>query len=142
MSRTEGHGRCPKGRVLTLSGVLIDLRPLVAPIVVELIVAAQTTWTKKVASYSAPEDVAAADAAVQDAISSDWFVFAKSIPFDFEILCDTSAELSVYAKARKLHGEEIPYGELEQWQAELGAQGQAPRLRCRRRWMLGTYRKE
>ena len=90
-------------RVLARRGVLIDLRPLVAPIVVEVIVAAQTTWMKEVASYSAPEDVAAADAAVQNAISSDWFVFEKSIPFDFEIFCDTAAELSDYAKARKLH---------------------------------------
>jgi hypothetical protein len=129
-------------RVLSRRGVLIDLRPLVAPIVVEVIVAVQTTWTREVASYSAPEDVAAAEAAVQNAISSDWFVFEKSIPFDFEIFCDTAAELSDYAKARKLRGEEIPYDELEQRQAELGALRQAPRLRCRRRWMLSTYRKK
>jgi len=128
-------------RVLARRGVLIDLRPLVAPIVAEVIVAAQTTWMKEVASYSAPDDVAAADAAVQNAISSDWFVFEKSIPFDFEIFCDTAAELRDYAKARKLHGEEIPYDELEKRQAELGAQKQAPRLRCRRPWMLSTYRK-
>ena len=129
-------------RVLSRRGVLIDLRPLVVPIVVEVIAAAHTTWTREVASYSAPEDVAAAEAAVQNAISSDWFVFEKSIPFDFEIFCDTAAELSDYAKARKLRGEEIPYDELEQRQAELGALRQAPRLRCRRRWMLSTYRKK
>jgi len=127
-------------RVMARRGVLIDLRPLVAPIVVEVIVAAQPAWAKEVASYSAPEDLAAADAAVQNAISSDWFVFEKSIPFDFEIYCDTVAELSDYAKARKLHGEEIPYDELEKRQAELSAQRQLPRLRCRRRWMLSTYR--
>jgi hypothetical protein len=129
-------------RVLARRGVLIDLRPLVAPIVVEVIVDAQASWTKEVASYSAPEDVAAADAAMQDAISSDWFVLEKSILFDFEIFCDTAAELSVYAKARKLRGEEIPYEELEGRRAELGARGQAPRLRCRRRWMLSTYHKK
>jgi hypothetical protein len=110
--------------------------------VVEVVVAGQTTWTKEVASYSGPEDVAAADAAMQDAISSDWFVLEKNIRFDFEIFCDTAAELSVYAKARKLCGEEIPYDEVEQRRAELGAQGQAPRLRCRRRWMLRSYRKK
>ena len=129
-------------RVLARRGVLLDLRPLVAPIVVEVIVAAQTTWMKEVASYSAPEDVAAADAVMQDAISSDWFVLEKNIRFDFEIFCDTAAELSVYAKARKLRGEDIPYDELEQRRAELGAQGQAPRLRCRRRWMLSSYHKK
>lgn len=129
-------------RVLARRGVLIDLRPLVAPIAVEVIVAAHTTWTKEVASYSAPEDVAAADAAVQNAISSDWFVFEKSIPFDFEIFCDAAAELGDYAKSRKLHGEAIPYDELEKRQAELGTQKEAPRLRCRRRWTLSTYRKK
>ena len=128
-------------RVLTRRGILIDLRPLVTPIVVEVMVAAEASWTTEVASYSAPEDVAAADAAMRDAISSDWFAQEKSILFDFEIYCDTAAELSVYAKGRKLRGEEIPYGELEQRRAELGARGQAPRLRCRRRWRLRTYRK-
>jgi hypothetical protein len=129
-------------RVLARRGVLIDLRPLVAPIAVEVVVDAQPTWTREVASYSAPEEVAAADTAVQNAILSNWFVFEKSIPFDFEIVCDTAAELSVYAKARKLRGEEIPYDELEMRRAELGAQRQAPRLRCRRRWMLSAYRKK
>jgi hypothetical protein len=81
-----------------------------------------STWTKEVASYSAPDEVAATDAALQNAISTDWFVFEKSIPFDFEIFCDTAAELSDHTKARKLHGEEIPYDELEERRAELGAQ--------------------
>ncbi|HYL36076.1 MAG TPA: hypothetical protein VEV17_09205 [Bryobacteraceae bacterium] len=126
-------------RVLAGRGVLIDVRPVVAPIVVEVIAAARTIWTKEVASYSAPDDVAAADAAMQHAVSREWFAFEKSIRFDFEIFCDTAAELSVYAKDRKLHGEEIPYGELEERRCELGADGQMPRLRCRRPWMLSTY---
>src|SRR5712692_4475665 len=91
-------------RVLTRRGVLIDVRPVVAPIVVEVVIAAEAIWTKEVASYSAPEDTAAADAAVQHAISGEWFVFEKSIPFDFQIFCDTAAELSVYVQARKLRG--------------------------------------
>src|SRR5436853_7305028 len=101
-------------RVLARRGVLIDVRPVVAPIVVEVIVAAQTIWTKKVASYSAPEDAAAADAAVQHAISRQWFALEKSILFDFEIFCDSAAELRLYVKDRKLRGEEIPYDELEE----------------------------
>ena len=129
-------------RVLTPRGVLIDVRPLVAPIVVEVIIAAQTIWTKEVASYSAPEDVAAASAAVEHAISGEWFAFEKSIYFDFEIFCDTAEELSVYALARKLRGAEIPYDELEARRRELAADGQAPRLRCRRPWMLSAYHKK
>src|SRR5258708_2564025 len=129
-------------RVLTRRGVLIDVRPVVAPIVVEVVIAAQTIWTKEVASYSAPEDTAAADAAVQHAISDEWFTFEKSIPFDFEIFCDTAAELRVYAQARKLRGAEIPYDELEERRRALGADGQGPRLRCRRPWMLSAYHKQ
>ena len=129
-------------RVLARQGVLIDVRPVVAPIAVEVIVAAQTIWTKDVAAYSAPEEVASAGAAMQHAISCEWFAFVKSIPFDFEIFCDTAAELSAYAESRKLHGEEIPYDELEQRRLELGAHGQRPRLRCRRPWMLSAYHKK
>jgi len=126
-------------RVLTRRGVLIDVRPVVAPIVVEVIIAAQTIWMKEVASYSAPEDAAAADAAVQHAMLGEWFTFERSIPFDFEIFCDTAAELSVYVQDRKLRGGEIPYDELEQRRRALGA---AARLPCRRPWLLSIYHKK
>jgi hypothetical protein len=128
-------------RVLTPQGVLIDIRPLVAPIVVEVIIAAQTIWAKEVESYSEPERVAAADAAMQHAIAYEWLAFERRISFDFEILCDTAAELTLYVQSRKLRGTEIPYDELEERRRELSAGGQAPRLRCRRRWMLSSYHK-
>ena len=129
-------------RVLTPSGVLIDVRPVTAPIVVEVVIATQAVWSKTIDSYSAPEDVAAADAAVQHAVSREWLVFETSLPFNFEIYCDTAAELSVYAEERKLRGAEIPYEELEERQREFDAEGQATRLRCRRPWMLSRYRKK
>ena len=129
-------------RVLTMSGVLIDIRPVTAPIVVEVVIATQAVWAKTVESYSAPEDVAAADAAVQHAVSRGWLVFETSLSFNFEIYCDSAAELRVYTEDRKLRGAEIPYEELEERRRELGAEGQAARLRCRRPWMLSTYRKK
>ena len=52
-------------RVLAHSGVLIDVRPVTAPIKVEVAVGAQPVWAKTVDTFSAPDDVAAADAAVQ-----------------------------------------------------------------------------
>lgn len=128
-------------RVLAARGVLIDVRPVVAPLVVEIAAAAQAIWMKEVASYSAPEDVAAADAAVLHAVSNAWFAFEKSARFDFQILCDTVEDLRTYVQGRKLHGEEIPYGELEQRLREAIAGGPAARLRCHRRWMLSAYRK-
>ena len=129
-------------RVLTPSGVLIDVRPVVAALVVEVVIAAQAVWAKTVDTYSAPDDVAAADAAVQHALSREWLVFETSLPFNFEIDCDSEAELKVYADARKLRGAEIPYEELEERLRELGVEGQAARLRCRRPWMVSTYRKQ
>jgi hypothetical protein len=129
-------------KVLTPSGVPIDIRPVTAPIVVEVVIATQGVWAKTVDLYSAPEDVAAAEAAVQQAVSCEWLVFETSLPFNFEIYCDSAAELRVYIEARKLRGAEIPYDELEERRRKLGADGQAARLRCRRPWMLSTYRKK
>jgi hypothetical protein len=129
-------------RVLTPSGVLIDVRPVIAPIVVEVVIATEAVWAKTVDAYSVPADVAAADDAVQHALSREWLLFAKSIPFNFEIYCDSAAELREYAEGRKLCGAEIPYEELETRQREFSAEGQAARLRCRRAWMLSTYRKK
>ena len=126
-------------RVLKRSGVLVDVRPVVAPIEVEVLVAKRAVWTKTVESYSAPEDIAAADAAMRNAVSRDGLVFGTSVPFVFEIYCHTAAELKCYAEARKLRGAEIPYEELEARRRRFRAQ--QTRLRCRRRWMLSTYGK-
>jgi hypothetical protein len=129
-------------RVLTRSGVLIDIRPVTVPIVAEVVIGERSVWAKTVASYSAPEDVAAADRAVRHAISREWLFFETSVPFNFEIYCDSSAELRVYAAERKLSGTEIPYAELEERRRAFDAGGQAARLRCRRPWMLSTYRSQ
>jgi hypothetical protein len=110
--------------------------------VVEVAIATRTIWAKEVASYSTPEDVAAAEAAVQDALSHEWFALEKSLPYDFEIYCDTAADLSLYAQTRKLPEAEIPYEELEERRRELSADGLTACLRCRRPWMLSTYRKK
>jgi|ERR1041384_419444 hypothetical protein len=129
-------------RVLKGRGILVDVRPVTAPIVVAVIVGAEAIWAKQVEVYSAPEDVAAADAAVQHALSSDWFAFGKSVRFDFEIFCDTAAELRLYVQDRKLRGEEIPYEDLDERRCIPATTGQTPRLRCRRPWMLSTYQKK
>src|SRR5215472_3625178 len=99
-------------RVLARSGVLIDIRPVTLPIVAEVVIGERAVWARTVASYSAPEDVAAADRAVQHAISREWLVLETSVPFDFDIYCDSSDELRVYAAERKLCGTEIPYAEM------------------------------
>src|SRR5215831_4948209 len=126
-------------RVLTPRGVLIDVRPVIAPIVVEVVIATRVAWAKTVATYSTPEDIAAADSAIQHAVSREWLVFETSLPFEFEIYCDSVGELRVYAEGRKLRGAEIPYDELEERRRWLDVQEQEPRLRCRRPWMLNTY---
>ena len=128
-------------RVLTPSGVLINVHPLIAPIEVAVLIATRPVWTKTLDLFSAPEDVAAADAAVQIGVSRKWLTHESSVSFDFDIYCDSAAELRVYAEARKLRGAEIPYEELEGRRRELAAGVRAARLRCRRPWKLSTYRK-
>jgi hypothetical protein len=110
--------------------------------VLEAVIAAHAVWAKTVYTYSAQEDVAAGDAAVQLAVSREWLLFDTSLPFPFEIYRDSAAELRLYAEARKLRGAEIPYEELEERLRELGAEAPAAHLRCRRPWMLSTYRKK
>ena len=128
-------------RVMTPSGVLIDVRPVTEPIVVQVVIATKTVWAKTVDTFSAPEDLAAADSAVQQALSRGWLAFETRLPFSFEIYCDSAAELRAYAEARKLVGAEIPYEELEERQRKCGVEGQIARLRCIRPWMLRTYRR-
>ena len=129
-------------RVLKPQGVLVNVRPVTTPMAVEVVIAARTIWAKEVPSYGTPEDVAAAEAAVERAVSDEWFVFDKSLRYDFDMYCDTAADLSLYARARKLPEAEIPYEELEERRRELGADGQTARLRCRRPWLMSTYRKK
>ena len=83
MSSSGGHGRSLREshRVLTPSGVLIDVRPVTAAIVLELVIATHAVWAKTICTYSAPEDVAAADAAVQLAVTRGWLAFDMSLPF-------------------------------------------------------------
>jgi hypothetical protein len=128
-------------RVLKPSGVLIDVRPLTEPMVVEVVAAAGPVWAKTVDVCGAPEDVAAADAAVGHALAHQWFAFEQRQPFEIQIFCDTAADLSLYAQGRKMRESEIPYDELEARRREVAAGDPTARLRCRRPWMLTTYRK-
>jgi hypothetical protein len=73
-NRISPHTRDRLAGVLTPSGVLIDVRPVTAPIVVEVVIAAQAVWATTVDSYSAPEDVGLADAAVRHAVSRERLV--------------------------------------------------------------------
>ncbi|HXS94073.1 MAG TPA: hypothetical protein VN736_05665 [Candidatus Limnocylindrales bacterium] len=127
-------------RVLTKSGILINVRPLTAPLEVAVVTAAETVWAKTIQLFSAPEDVAAAETAAREAVSRGWFVLQTSHPFAFEIHCDTVDELRTYVEARKLRGDGIPYDALQKHQRER-SNGEAARLRCRRPWMLSTYSK-
>jgi hypothetical protein len=129
-------------RVLASSGVLIDVRLVTAPLCVEGVKGSEAVWAKMIDSFSAPEDVAAADSTVRDAVSRGWLGFETSVPFNFEIYCDTAADLRVYAEGRKLCGAEIPYQELEERRRESSVKGEAARLRWRRPWMVSTYRKQ
>jgi hypothetical protein len=129
-------------RVLTPKGILVDVRPVTAPMVVEVIIDTRAIWATEVSSNVGAEDDAAADDAVQHALSAEWFVFEKRQPFSFEIYCDTAEDLKLYAQMhRRMREAEIPYKVLEVRRREL-SDGQAARLRCGRSWTLSSYRKK
>lgn len=124
-------------RVLQPGGVLIDERPIVADMAVEVVLGKCPLWSRHVASCSTAGDIEASDMAVQHALASGWFVLDQSKAFDFESYCDTVADLQTYVKARKLLEADIPYQELEERQRR----SPAARLRCRRQWLVKTYRR-
>ena len=130
-------------RVLMPKGVLIDVRPVLAPMVVEVLADNRASWAAQVSSFADAEEYAAADAAVGLATSRGLFVFEKRQPFEFEVYCDTSADLKQHAQLhRGMREADIPYEDLEARRRELEACGQTARLRCGRPWMLSAYHKE
>ena len=130
-------------RVLAPGGTVVDVRPLTARVSVELVTADRSDWAAEADAYGAAEDDAAADAAVRHALSSGWFVLQKSDHFDFEVYCDTAADLKAYAElGRRMRDAKIPYETLEKQLHELSAStGHAARLRCHRPKMLSVYLK-
>ena len=130
-------------RVLVPGGTVVDLRPLTARVVVEVVTADRADWAAEADAYGAAEDDASADAAVRHALSCGWFVLRRSDRFDFEVYCDTAADLKAYAeKGRRMREAKIPYEDLERRRREVSAAtGQAARLRCHRPKMLSVYLK-
>jgi len=128
-------------RVLTPSGILLDVRPVTAPMVLDIVSGNHSLWATGVNTLSGAEEHAAADTAVDEALAAGWFVFESRCPFDVEIYCDTVAELSDYAQQRKLQELEMACEDVEAQRSAVCADGKASRLRCRRRWMLSRYRK-
>jgi hypothetical protein len=128
-------------RVLTPGGTIVDVRPLTARVVVELVSADRSDWAAEADAYGAAEDDASADAAVRYALSSGWFVSARIDRFDFDVYCDTAADLKAYAElGRRMREAEIPYEDLEKRRRELSAStGKTARLRCHRPKMLSVY---
>src|SRR5512133_1864533 len=101
-------------RVLKPGGILVDARPVTIPLSIEVVLGTQPVWVKEVPSYSTPEDIAAADAAMHHALSHQWFAIEKKVPYELHIYCDAVADWKAYADIRKLPQSEIPYPELEE----------------------------
>ncbi len=130
-------------RVLVPEGICIDVRPVTARVMMEAVTAAGTGGAVEIDSYGAAEDDAAADAAIRQALSRAWFTFEQGCKFDFEVYCDSSADLKAYAETgRRMREAAIPYADLERQRNELAASTGLPsRLRCHRPTMLSVYRK-
>ena len=126
-------------RVLAPRGVLIDVRPVTAPLVFDVLLGTRWVSEIRVPSLVGAEDNDAADAAVQKAVSQKWFVFDRARAFPLEIHCSTAEDLKTYAQLhRRMRETEIPYDTLEKLRREVG---DAAYLRCSRSWRVTTYRK-
>ena len=126
-------------RVLTARGVLIDVRPVTAPLVIDVLIGTRWVSEMRVPSLVGAEDNDAADAAVEKVLSRKWFVFDRAQPFPLEIHCSTAEEMKTYAQRhRRMREAEIPYDTLEERRR---AAGDAAHLRCSRSWLVSTYRK-
>ena len=130
-------------RVLVAEGIVIDVRPITAPALIESVSADRVSPAVEIDAYGAKEDEEAADAAVRHALSHAWFAFESSRSFDFEVSCDSVEDLKAFVEASKrMRESRIPYQELEERRRELSAAtGQPSRLRCHRPWLTGVYRK-
>jgi hypothetical protein len=130
-------------RVLAPGGTVVDVRPISARVVIEVVTGDRVDWATEADAYGAAEDDASADAAVRHALSSGWFVSARNDRFDFEVYCDTAADLKTYAElGRRMRDANIPYEELEGRRREVStSSGQAARLCCHRPKMLSVYLK-
>ena len=124
-------------------GIVIDVRPITAPALIESVSATQVTGAVEIDAYGAAEDEAAADVAVRHILSRAWFAFERSRQFDFEVYYDSVADLKAFVEtSKRMRGASIPYQELEERRSELGAAtGQPSRLRCHRPWITSVYRK-
>lgn len=131
------------GRVLVPEGIAIDLRPITALATIEVVATSRTAVAVEIESHGAAEDDAAADAAVRLALAHTWFRFEQSRRFDFEVYCDSAADLKTYVETgRRWRDANIPYLRLRLQLNELGAAtGRAGRLLCRRPSILDVYRK-
>src|SRR5438552_3384063 len=109
-------------RVLVAEGIVIDVRPITAPVIIESVSADRVTAAVEIDSYGAAEDDTAADVAVRHILSRAWFVFERSRHFDFEVYYDSATDLKAFVEtSKRMRGASIPYQELEERRSELGA---------------------
>jgi hypothetical protein len=130
-------------RVLVAEGIVIDVRPITAPAIIESVSADRVTAAVEIDAYGAAEHEAAAEGAVRHALSHSWFAFERSLQFDFEVYYDSAADLKAFVEtSKRMREARIPYQELEERRNELGAAtGQPSQLRCHRPWITSVYRK-
>ena len=124
-------------------GIVIDVRPITAPAIIESVSAGRVTAAVEIDANGAAEDEEAADVAVRHILSRGWFAFERSRLFDFEVHYDSITDLKAFVgMSKRMRGADIPYQELEERRIELAAAtGRPSRLRCHRPWMVSVYRK-
>jgi hypothetical protein len=127
-------------RVLIDGGTLLDLRPLPAKYLLELVTPATAVPIGHTDTTGRSEDDAAADAAVARAVDEGWFTSRSRVEFDLEIFWESVRDLECYMATRKSTHVTPSYEELERaYRSAPIVSNMRPRLRASRRLMLAAF---
>src|SRR5579864_3756200 len=102
-------------RVVVPGGMVVDLRPMSARYRLEVVTASVAAAVAEIEAYEAQDDDNAADAAVEQVVSSGWLLPGGTVQFDFEFYWDTVADMKAFAEtSRRMRGAGLDYAALEE----------------------------
>ena len=126
-------------RVVVPGGMVVDLRPMSARYRLEVVTASVAAAVAEIEAYEAQDDDNAADAAVEQVVSSGWLLPGGTVQFDFEFYWDTVADMKAFAEtSRRMRRARLDYAAVE---GQRRAAEPAARFRCHRPMLLNVYRK-
>lgn len=130
-------------RVLTGSGILVDLRPLPGRYPLELVSTGSVIQIGEVDATGVADDDDAADRAMRSTVSQGHFVARRKSQFGFDFYWDEVKEMESFIESsRRMQRVRPSYTDCEKAHVALRAEGyERVRIRCRRQTSLAVYEK-